>query len=39
MTMQSEQQDVGFLDSVAGQMTLLGGGIVIVLAIAWFFVF
>ncbi len=39
MTMQSEQQDVGFLNSLAGQMMLLTGGLVIVLTVAWFFVF
>jgi hypothetical protein len=37
--MQSEHQDAGFLNSLAGQMTLLIGGAVVLVAFAWFYVF
>lgn len=39
MTMQSENHQAGFMQSLAGQMTLLFGGLVVLLAFAWFYVF
>ena len=39
MTMQSEHQDAGFMQSAAGQMTLLIGGAVVLVAFAWIYVF
>jgi hypothetical protein len=39
MTMQSDQHQGGFLQSAAGQTTLLIGGLAIVMVLAWFYVF
>jgi hypothetical protein len=39
MTMQSEQGNHGFLQSAGGQITLLVVGLVVLLALAWYYVF
>lgn len=39
MTMQSDHHEAGFLQSVAGQMTMLIGGAVVLVAFAWIYVF
>ena len=40
MTMQSEHQQAGFLQSAAGQTTMiLAAVLVVVIAVAWFYVF
>ena len=39
MTMQSGPERGGFIHSVAGQMTLLGIVIVVILLVAWLYVF
>ena len=39
MTMQSEHPQAGFMESAAGQATLLAAALIVVMAVAWFFVF
>ena len=39
MTMQSGPERAGFIHSVAGQMTLMGIVIVVILLVAWRYVF
>ena len=38
MTMQSGQEHGGFFGSAAGQMTLLGTGVLVVLLLGWIYV-
>ena len=39
MTMQSEQEHRGFLQTAGGQITLLVVALIVLLAIAWYYVF
>jgi hypothetical protein len=39
MTMQSEHHQAGFLQSAAGQSVMLAAVLVVVLAVAWIYVF
>lgn len=39
MTMQSEHHPAGFMQSVAGQTTIVAAVLVAVIAVAWFYVF
>lgn len=39
MTMQREHQQAGFMQSAAGQTIILAAVLVVVMAVAWFYVF
>ena len=39
MTMQSEHHQAGFMQSAAGQSTLVAAVLIIVMAVAWVYVF
>ncbi len=39
MTMQSEHHQAGFMQSAAGQTIIVVAALVIVMAVAWFYVF
>jgi len=39
MTMQSEHHQAGFMQSAAGQTTIVAVALIVVLAVAWIYVF
>ena len=39
MTMQSEHPQAGFMQSAAGQTTLVAAALIVVMAVAWIYVF
>jgi len=39
MTMQSEHHQAGFMQSAAGQTTIVAAVLIVVLAVAWIYVF